>query len=165
VASLPLWQRAQEINPHDQRFVGCADLFPASWLQDTCCRSLQPRCSLYLPLLSRSIPSTTAARTRSSILANLPCISVADMRTIRTQLILDSEAVPPQENRDSRFRPASSIYSQPSPNPINTRFPQNSFQTPSYTEEEEVSPQSSPELGPVKNRYVEPSTDIPRVCP
>lgn len=65
---------------------------------------------------------------------------------------LPFEAVPPQENRDSRFRPASSIYSQPSPNPINTRFPQNSYQTPSYTEEEEVSPQSSPELGPVKNR-------------
>lgn len=46
-------------------------------------------CNLDVPCTppSRSIPSTTAARTRSSILADLPCISVADMRTIRTQLI------------------------------------------------------------------------------
>ncbi|KAH7311151.1 hypothetical protein BKA65DRAFT_164409 [Rhexocercosporidium sp. MPI-PUGE-AT-0058] len=67
---------------------------------------------------------------------------------------LPFEAVPPHENRDSRLRPASSIYSQPSPNPINTRFPlnQNPYQTPSYTEEEEVSPQSSPELRPQRNR-------------
>ncbi|KAK0114905.1 hypothetical protein ONS96_013382 [Cadophora gregata f. sp. sojae] len=65
---------------------------------------------------------------------------------------LPFEAVPPQSNQDSRFRPASSIYSQPSPNPINTRFTQNSYQSTSYTEKEEVSPQSSPELGPAKNR-------------
>ncbi|KAH7403836.1 hypothetical protein BKA64DRAFT_707307 [Cadophora sp. MPI-SDFR-AT-0126] len=64
---------------------------------------------------------------------------------------LPFEAAPPQANRDSTFRPASSVYSQPSPNPINTRFPQNSYQTASYTEEE-VSPETSPHLGPVKNR-------------
>ncbi|KAL5314363.1 hypothetical protein ACEPPN_018789 [Leptodophora sp. 'Broadleaf-Isolate-01'] len=85
---------------------------------------------------------------------------------------LPFEAVPPQDNRDSIFRPVSSIYSQPSPNPINTRFPlsQNPYQPPSYTEEEEVSPQSSPELRPLKNRSqsqedegVSPIDDMPDI--
>lgn len=52
----------------------------------------------------------------------------------------------PPEYRNSKFRPASSIYSQPSPNPIVTRFPRNSYATPSTTYTEEVSPPSSPEF-------------------
>ncbi|PMD48802.1 hypothetical protein L207DRAFT_522133 [Hyaloscypha variabilis F] len=54
---------------------------------------------------------------------------------------------PPPEHRDSKFRPTSSIYSQPSPNPITTRFSRNQYtsQQSSYPEEE-VSPPSSPEF-------------------
>ncbi|KAF8850891.1 hypothetical protein BDZ45DRAFT_602263, partial [Acephala macrosclerotiorum] len=59
---------------------------------------------------------------------------------------------PPPQHRDSKFRPVSSIYSQPSPNPITTRF-QNSYAD--YTEEE-VSPPSSPELDRPNHRYHEP---------
>ncbi|KUJ07586.1 uncharacterized protein LY89DRAFT_702357 [Mollisia scopiformis] len=58
------------------------------------------------------------------------------------RLPYDPNPPPPPEHRDSKFRPASSIYSQPSPNPVVTRF-QNSYA--SYPEEE-VSPPSSPEL-------------------
>ncbi|KAI9050779.1 hypothetical protein LZ554_004898 [Drepanopeziza brunnea f. sp. 'monogermtubi'] len=59
-------------------------------------------------------------------------------------------------DRDSEFRPISSIYSQPSPNPISSRYPRESYQTQgSYQTEyvdDEVSPQSSPELRPWDNR-------------
>ncbi|KAK2627034.1 hypothetical protein QTJ16_004209 [Diplocarpon rosae] len=69
---------------------------------------------------------------------------------------LPFEASPPQAHlqdhrRDSIFRPASSIYSQPSPNPTSVRFPQHSYHTPEYVEEE-LPPVSSPESGPVRNR-------------
>ncbi|PBP23570.1 hypothetical protein BUE80_DR005668 [Diplocarpon rosae] len=69
---------------------------------------------------------------------------------------LPFEASPPQahlpdHHRDSIFRPASSVYSQPSPNPTSVRFPQHSYHTPEYVEEE-LSPVSSLESGPVRKR-------------
>ncbi|CAL3963508.1 hypothetical protein PZA11_001106 [Diplocarpon coronariae] len=70
---------------------------------------------------------------------------------------LSLEASPTQahhqdQNQDSRLRPASSIYSQPSPNPVSTQFPQHSYRTPESVEEE-VSPASSSDSLPVRNRY------------
>ena len=72
----------------------------------------------------------------------------------------NSNPPPPHVHRDSKFRPASSIYSQPSPNPITTRF-QNSYAD--YTQEE-VSPPSSPEYDRPNHRYAESFADIPRTC-
>ncbi|KAL2066804.1 hypothetical protein VTL71DRAFT_1228 [Oculimacula yallundae] len=71
---------------------------------------------------------------------------------------LPFEVAPAHENRDSTFRPVSSLYSQPSPNPIRTGFHQDQYQT-SYTTEEDVSPESSPELRPVNNRSQSPEAE------
>lgn len=51
-------------------------------------------------------------------------------------------------NQHSDFRPVSSIYSQPSPNPITTKFARDQYETTStlYTDDEGVSPPSSPEF-------------------
>jgi hypothetical protein len=89
----------------------------------------------------------------------------ASRSMIRTPVNNISQAEPssPSEHRHSKFRPASSIYSQPSPNPITTRFPGIASATPSNSYvEEEVSPPSSPEFdGSVKQRYVDSFADIP----
>ncbi|KAF4612544.1 hypothetical protein G7Y89_g15587 [Cudoniella acicularis] len=71
---------------------------------------------------------------------------------------LPFELAPPSssEYRNSKSRPASSIYSQPSPNPIVTRFPRNSYATPTTTYTEEVSPPSSPEFGAIQRSQNQP---------
>ncbi|KAG9233519.1 hypothetical protein BJ875DRAFT_42812 [Amylocarpus encephaloides] len=63
----------------------------------------------------------------------------------------------PPEQRSSKFRPVSSIYSQPSPTPIVTKFSKNSPLTPNspYTNEE-VSPPSSPEFDARKRSQTQP---------
>ncbi|TVY32604.1 hypothetical protein LSUB1_G008153 [Lachnellula subtilissima] len=66
------------------------------------------------------------------------------------RLDFESVAPPPSEHGTSKFRPPSSIYSQPSPNPIVTRFGANTYKSPSHTEE--VSPPSSPELSSARQR-------------
>ncbi|CZR61667.1 uncharacterized protein PAC_11564 [Phialocephala subalpina] len=68
----------------------------------------------------------------------------------------NSNPPPPPVHRDSKFRPASSIYSQPSPNPITTRF-QNSYAD--YTQEE-VSPPSSPEYDRPNHRSQQHEPDV-----
>lgn len=77
---------------------------------------------------------------------------------ITADLLYHSEPLKLETYQDSVFRPASSIYSHPSPNPISTRFPPDAYQAQgSYQteyEEEEASPQSSPELRAQNHRYV-----------
>jgi hypothetical protein len=106
-----------------------------------------------------------ASRTKQDIPRTQQCFENQEAASHRHPLIYNSDAAPPPpEHRDSTFRPASSIYSQPSPNPIHTRFPRDSYATPEYPEEE-VSPPSSPEFnGPLKNRYVEHFATLPRAC-
>jgi hypothetical protein len=56
---------------------------------------------------------------------------------------------------DPSFRPASSLYSEPSPAAVDTRYARNGYETTpetTYTTDEEVSPPSSPEIG--GTRYV-----------
>ncbi|RDL42187.1 uncharacterized protein BP5553_02166 [Venustampulla echinocandica] len=62
----------------------------------------------------------------------------------------------PPEHRNSKFRPASSIYSQPSPNPIVTRFPGTSYVTTSTAYTDEVSPPSSPDFGVIHRSQNQP---------
>lgn len=51
----------------------------------------------------------------------------------------------PHQNID-HFRPASSVYSQPSPGPMNDQFPYNTYAKPMTPNSAEVSPPSSPEF-------------------
>ncbi|CZS88341.1 uncharacterized protein RAG0_00075 [Rhynchosporium agropyri] len=83
---------------------------------------------------------------------------------------LPFEAIAHHEDQDSTFRPASSIYSQPSPNPTHTRFHPNQYQTPFTEQVEDVSPESSPELYSVNNwsqspgyENVSPIDEMPHV--
>lgn len=65
--------------------------------------------------------------------------------------------ITPTNQNGSKLRPASSIYSQPSPNPATGgRFPPLSVRTPplGYTEEVEISPPSSPEVSATAVKYV-----------
>jgi hypothetical protein len=63
--------------------------------------------------------------------------------------IYHSETTDPA-TKQNKYRPASSIYSQPSPNQPTSRFPQNSYQAAvkSYEEQVEISPPSSPDIPP-----------------
>jgi len=79
--------------------------------------------------------------------------------------MLYSQPIPPPvvETKNAGFRPASSIYSEPSPNNINQRFTQDSYAIQESTyQDDDVSPPSSPEYG--ADRYVEYFTNIPFAC-
>ncbi|KAG0649600.1 hypothetical protein D0Z07_4026 [Hyphodiscus hymeniophilus] len=70
----------------------------------------------------------------------------------RTQLIILSEA-PAADGRDSQFRPASSIYSEPTPSAATTRFPTNIYSNAtSYNDD--VSPPSSPDIATMKKSQI-----------
>ncbi|ESZ96433.1 hypothetical protein SBOR_3165 [Sclerotinia borealis F-4128] len=87
--------------------------------------------------------------------------------------LLPFEAVPPiQDSRQNSnsFRPVSSIYSQPSPGPMNDHFPYNTYAKPMTSNSTEVSPPSSPEFDGTQrrsNRYqdheVSPIDEVPDI--
>lgn len=81
-----------------------------------------------------------------------------EMQSGHPTLSLEPSPPPPPQHRDSSFRPASSIYSQPSPNQVNSRFPHSSYGNPTTYTEEEVSPPSSPDVRAVK-RSLHPDDD------
>ncbi|CAD6446540.1 e4719eb3-b351-4dc1-b18d-a8484d12ebd6 [Sclerotinia trifoliorum] len=87
--------------------------------------------------------------------------------------LLPFEAVPPmqhsQQNPDN-LRPASSVYSQPSPGSMNDQFPYNTYAKPMTPNSVEVSPPSSPEFDATRrnaNRYqdheVSPIDEVPDI--
>lgn len=77
----------------------------------------------------------------------------------RLQLIMNSQSIspPPTEASNDTFRPVSSIYSEPSPNKIDAKYTQSSYDIQESTyQDDDVSPPSSPEFG--ADRYVSSCT-------
>ncbi|KAI9644592.1 hypothetical protein NHQ30_006613 [Ciborinia camelliae] len=87
--------------------------------------------------------------------------------------LLPFEVVPPMQHsrqNSDKFRPASSVYSQPSPNPMNDHFPYNTSAKTMTPNSAEISPPSSPEFDGAQrstNRYqdheVSPIDEVPDI--